>query len=748
MIIHKLHVEGYKMIGEPIQLEFPEKGRIGILGQNESGKSTLLESIAFILFGLGKGAGVAREDLVTWGKDKARLGMEFSSGDQRYLLVREISVSGGHRAKLIPIIDDRKDTQNTITNLTEIQKKIEEITGVDKDSFTKLVYIRQKDLDALKELYKSKREQLVNKVIGIEVFDQASSKVKEETSEIVGQLNENRPKLENVRINKEQYESKLTRRQSFENEVKDLKASFAGKKEAFEKAKKELDMYDWLSKFKSKNDLVNSKESELSGLESEDRRLKELEDQLSKYSSIVQMNEAIITNLQGLLPKYQGIETQISNIQRQIVDTQAKRDVLIKSSGLSDKEAEITTKGLTKKKGSQLRKTGLAALFGFISLFTVLINPLLVSVAIALFILASYFFIQYLRMDRLLSKATFVESTNLQLDGLKQKLKESSEQMDALRGQSGFNSSHQIMDELNSIFAIIKDQTGLETFDGLKAVRNRLEGEVEPIRNSKPEQRVKNLQNDIRQLKDELQELIKTKPEIPDGLSYDGTKHKNAEGVFENTRNEYNKVESDINAKKELIKELDTHLDALKPDFDLFPSLEKKVNELDSKANLLHMVDSELSETSKELRTKIIPQARYIINQMLPTLTDGRYSDFEITEDLKFKVYSVEAGDYKEREIFSGGTQDQFLIALRLAFTQSILDSRVMADKYSLLMDECISSSDEVRKQGIFEVLEAMKGTFTQIFIIAHEDISNFVDHHIVLARNPKGYTEIRSKSW
>jgi exonuclease SbcC len=133
---------------------------------------------------------------------------------------------------------------------------------------------------------------------------------------------------------------------------------------------------------------------------------------------------------------------------------------------------------------------------------------------------------------------------------------------------------------------------------------------------------------------------------------------------------------------------------------------------------------------------------------MLPTLTDGRYSDFEITEDLKFKVYSVEAGDYKEREIFSGGTQDQFLIALRLAFTQSILDSRVMADKYSLLMDECISSSDEVRKQGIFEVLEVVKGTFTQIFIIAHEDISDFVDHHIVLARNTKGYTEIRSKSW
>jgi exonuclease SbcC len=115
---------------------------------------------------------------------------------------------------------------------------------------------------------------------------------------------------------------------------------------------------------------------------------------------------------------------------------------------------------------------------------------------------------------------------------------------------------------------------------------------------------------------------------------------------------------------------------------------------------------------------------------------------------LKFKAHSIEAGGYKEREIFSGGTQDQFLIALRLAFTQSILDSRVMADRYCLLMDECISSSDDQRKQGIFEVLDAVKKTFSQIFVIAHEDISNVTDHHLVLSRNKRGYTEVRSKSW
>jgi hypothetical protein len=63
-------------------------------------------------------------------------------------------------------------------------------------------------------------------------------------------------------------------------------------------------------------------------------------------------------------------------------------------------------------------------------------------------------------------------------------------------------------------------------------------------------------------------------------------------------------------------------------------------------------------------------------------------------------------------------------------------------------MDECMSSSDYGRRQGIFEVLDAMRGTFTQIFVVAHEDISDLVDHHLVLGRNDRGFTEIRSASW
>jgi len=40
MIIHSLKASGFRIIGEPMDIRFPDEGRIGILGQNESGKNS------------------------------------------------------------------------------------------------------------------------------------------------------------------------------------------------------------------------------------------------------------------------------------------------------------------------------------------------------------------------------------------------------------------------------------------------------------------------------------------------------------------------------------------------------------------------------------------------------------------------------------------------------------------------------------------------------------------------------------
>jgi len=290
--------------------------------------------------------------------------------------------------------------------------------------------------------------------------------------------------------------------------------------------------------------------------------------------------------------------------------------------------------------------------------------------------------------------------------------------------------------------------TGQSSIQTVEALIQNNANEIKRLEDSKPQVQLKTLDDEILEEQNTIQELDKSKPSSANELQYDPAAHTTAQGRTDELQRQFKVIDNEHHGKLAIASRLDTELGNLKNDHDRLPNLENEYTSLIEKRTLLELVLQQLGETSKKLRSQVLPQARLIVNQILPILTDGRYSELEITEDLKFKAHSIDAGGYKEREIFSGGTQDQFLIALRLAFTESILDSRVMADRYCLLMDECISSSDDQRKQGIFEVLDAVKKTFSQIFVIAHEDISNVTDHHLVLSRNKRGYTEVRSKSW
>ena len=210
MIIHSLSVDGFKIIGNKLPLEFPDSGRIGIQGVNESGKSTLLESIEYALYGPKRGAKVAKDETITWGKAKAKFHLEFSSGPKRYVLAREWTARGAHTALLASVDGGTVDRKSAITSIEEIRRTVEAMTGMDRESYSKLVYVKQKDLDALKELAKAKREQLVNKIMGIEVFDEAVKLGKEMESQDGDDLERLKIRMEAAERNKNEYARRVT----------------------------------------------------------------------------------------------------------------------------------------------------------------------------------------------------------------------------------------------------------------------------------------------------------------------------------------------------------------------------------------------------------------------------------------------------------------------------------------------------------------------------------------------------------
>ena len=111
LLIKKLTVEGFRIIGNKISIQFPLNGKIGIFGQNETGKSSIFEAIEFALFGISKRT---KEDLITWNKNKLQVILEFSSGNKHFKIERSLTRKGAHTVKLIQI----KDVANQIQKIS------------------------------------------------------------------------------------------------------------------------------------------------------------------------------------------------------------------------------------------------------------------------------------------------------------------------------------------------------------------------------------------------------------------------------------------------------------------------------------------------------------------------------------------------------------------------------------------------------------------------------------------------------
>ncbi len=751
MILHRLVAENFKVFGERIELEFPEKGRIGIFGPNESGKTTLFQAIEYALYGLKKGPGIEeqRENLVTWGKSETKLELEFSSAEKRYRMARRFGVQSGHSARLVPVIDGNEDKRNEITSITAIEAMVEQLTGMDRDSFAKLIYMRQKDLDALKDLVKSQREQLLNKVMGIDLFDKASDKVKADASSEKAVLDQKRSELERVKANKEEYDEKMRFKTKLQAEEKQLDLQVKECAKELGEANRTYEGHEWLYAFYSSNELLKSKEGELEQVLAQREGLEKIRTSVIRYEEVIARDAEIVQELQDQQRSFQEIEARIKDLMHELGESNRAKSSAIEQMGLEKEAAMLTPVDLGRLKSRNLQLTGiLGALASIVLVVGLLWNQSLVLlVACMPAILGIHFFRRYLRADRLFTKLSEVRAYFVQIASLSNQLEKAQEDLLALKNKSGHSDSGEVKRDLDEALRRIRAETGHDSLEALGGAVRDLKAQEKSVASAGLEQKSRTLENEISELTDKVKTLSMNRPEGISAVGYDPMKHYASKQVSDSCQTRLNELSSKLKTTRAIIEQADGDLERLRGDYIRFPDLDLEVKEFERRANLLNRIIEEMKETGRELRAKVIPQASYIINQILPLITDGRYSDFEISEDLKFKVHSSSAGGYKEREIFSGGTQDQFLIALRLAFTQSILESRVAAERHCLLMDECISSSDNSRKLGIFEVLDAMKATFQQIFIISHEDLSNLVDHHIVLLRNDRGYTEVRSKS-
>lgn len=170
--------------GENNTLEFDKlKGVIGLFAKNRTGKSSLLNTIPFSMFGnfprMGKLANVFNNN-----SDNYSTQIELSSGDDKYRISRK-----GKRTKKTQsnsLVFEKYINEEWIDQSEDAQVTNEKIrlTFGDLESYLKTAYIYQNSNDLFLNLKPSERKDWIASNLGLEVFDILHTSAKIESEDI------------------------------------------------------------------------------------------------------------------------------------------------------------------------------------------------------------------------------------------------------------------------------------------------------------------------------------------------------------------------------------------------------------------------------------------------------------------------------------------------------------------------------------------------------------------------------------
>jgi exonuclease SbcC len=160
MQLDKLQMRNFKRYRDA-EVRFRE-GITGILGNNGTGKSTIVEAILFCLFGV-KETGLEYILSATAGKrDRAEVRLEFSVAGVEYQLVRSLGPGKKHEVQL------HREKGLLAQGVSEVQHALRQVIRMGHADFRYTIFSGQKELLTLVEDTPEERKRWFRRVLGID----------------------------------------------------------------------------------------------------------------------------------------------------------------------------------------------------------------------------------------------------------------------------------------------------------------------------------------------------------------------------------------------------------------------------------------------------------------------------------------------------------------------------------------------------------------------------------------------------
>jgi len=733
MRIVELSLRNYRVF-EEVDLELPARV-IGIFGVNGAGKSALVESIQYGLYGRAR---TAKDQIRTQGiLTDCVVRMAFEHGGNGYEVRRTIS-GKNHKTDAELFVGGMQ----LATGVTEVDSEIRRLLRMDQQVFRASVFAEQKQLDAFSDVTKAKRQEMVLRLLGIKPVDEARTGARRESRETKGSAERLAGSVQDVA----EHEARLGEARNVARQAKEaLTGAAEALKEAEKRAKDSDRAFRAADKIRERVDQIALlRTSALEQLAGSERRRREVQERI----------EALDEGLEAL----EGMERELAGLSGAPERLEAARELALAVEEVRNLEAELADlpqldaeRALAELEASEAEFREADQRQARADLASERAQD------------------QFHQADLTLQRAgdldpgqpcpTCGQPLGEGFDGY---LKHCREELARLHGEAKAAASEvraartgrakgearlAKAKAAGELTAKAADRRG-GLLERVELVRQRLVALAEPFDGRIPDvdavraeaARAKALELEIAGMRRDAKQLAQLHADLKKVVvEFDACQARASDLELEEARLAFD-VEEHARVKKEAVQaalELEQWRTEERAATETVAEIEREVSRLEGivqqamevaarvgamrdEARYLERVAVLLDGFRDHLVARIGPELSREAEALFRDLTNREYEDLKVNED-DLSIEISDGGRYFSVERFSGSEGDLANLALRVAISMHL--SRVSgADIGMMVLDEVLGSLDQERKDLMIQAMGKLSARFHQLFVITHAE--------------------------
>lgn len=276
-----------------------------LVGGLGCGKSSVLYAIDFALF--GDPLGRSYEYLLREGEDSGKLGVKFVHGRNTYTIYRGLKRKGKSISQDMEQLQLFKEDKLIASAKSEaVAEQLEAITGIDKDIFREVVWIRQEHLKELLDMTPRERQKKFDQLFGLSDYEVAWSSLatfQRDYGVEKGTL-ERDPDMVGIDKLQADYNKTVEEFSSIEEGIQDLKTNVLKAEATLKEATSRLQSLEALRR---QTEELQRKEAKLQA------DLVNMEDTCARLSEEIELKKSSINKLEERLKSLEGQEKSHRN---------------------------------------------------------------------------------------------------------------------------------------------------------------------------------------------------------------------------------------------------------------------------------------------------------------------------------------------------------------------------------------------------------------------------------------------------